>query len=86
MWVVVLTLNNGKIATQEGSKLDFSLNLQREIQGKFPNHTLQPFVHFRSFPSYASPLCSKPFVVLLQFLSILFQGRLKDIQPPSQCF
>jgi len=73
MGVVVSALNNGKIGTRESCKLDFDLDLQREIQGKFHNHTLQPFVCFRSFPSYASPLCSKPFVVLLQLLSVLLR-------------
>jgi hypothetical protein len=62
--VVVSTLNNGKIRTQEGCKLNFSLDLQSEIQGKFPDHTLQlaiPFFCFRSFSSYGSPFYSKPF-------------------------
>jgi hypothetical protein len=40
MGVVVLALNNDKIGTQECCKLDFGLDLQRETQGKFPNHTL----------------------------------------------
>ncbi len=80
--VVVSALNNGKIGTREGCKLDFGLYLQRETQGKFPNHTLQTFIDFRSFPSYASPLCSKPFVVLLQVLSILLQGGFRRDSTP----
>ncbi len=74
MGVVISALNNGKIGIRESCKLDFNLDLQRVTQSKFPNHTLQPFVYFRSFPSSASPLCSKPFVVLLQVLSVLLQG------------
>jgi hypothetical protein len=68
MGVVVSTLNNDKIRTQEGCRLNFSSNLQSGTQGKFPYHTLQlaiPFVRFRSFSSYASPFCSKPFIILL---------------------
>jgi hypothetical protein len=52
MGVVILALNNGKIGTCKGCKLDFSSNLHSEIQGKFLDHTLQlviPFVRFRSF-------------------------------------
>ncbi len=40
MGVVVSTLNNGKIGTQEGCRLDFGLNLQSETQGKFLDRTL----------------------------------------------
>jgi hypothetical protein len=40
MGVVVSALNNGKIGIQEGCRLDFGLDLQGKIQGKFLNHTL----------------------------------------------
>ncbi len=82
----VSALNNGKIGTQEGCKLDFSLDLQSETQGKFPNHTLQSFVRFRNFPSYASPLCSKHFVFLLQVLSVLLQGGFRQDSTPLTMF
>jgi hypothetical protein len=68
MGEVISSLNNGKIGTWECCKLDFGSNLQSKTQGKFLDHVLQlviPFVHFRSFFSYASPFCSKPFVLLL---------------------
>ncbi len=68
MGVAISSLNNGKIGTWEGCKLDFGSNLQSKIQGKFLDHILQLvilFVHFRSFYSYASPFYSKPFVFLL---------------------
>jgi hypothetical protein len=89
MGVIVSILDNGKIGTREGCKLDFSLDLQWETQGKFPNHTLQLviiFVHFRSFPSYAGPFCSKPFVIFLQVLSILLQGGFKEYSTPLTMF
>jgi hypothetical protein len=90
MGVDVLVLNNGKIGIQEGYKLDFGLDLQSETQGKFLDHTLQhiiPFVCFRIFSSYASPFYSKPFVVLLQVLSvILLQGGFKGDSAPLTMF
>jgi hypothetical protein len=46
-----------------------------------------PFVGFKSFSSYASPFCSKPFVVLLQvFYVLLLQGGFKGDSTPSQFF
>ncbi len=90
MGVVVSTLNNGKIGTKEGYKLDFGLDLQSKTQGKFPYHTLQlaiPFVRFKNFSSYASPFYSKPFVVLLQVFSVLLlQGRFKGNSTPFTMF
>jgi hypothetical protein len=87
MGVAISSLNNGKIRTWEGCRLDFGLDLQSKTQGKFINHILQlaiPFVYFRNFSSYASPFCSKPFAFLLQILSIFFNKEgLKEIQPPS---
>ncbi len=74
MGVVVLALNNGKIGTHEGCRLDFGLDLQSETKSRFHNHTLQlviPFVRFKNFSSYGSPFYSKPFVVLMQVLSVL---------------
>ncbi len=88
--VVISTLNNGKIGIQEGCKLNFSSHLESETQGKILDHTLQlaiPFVHFRSFFSYASPFCSKPFVVLMQVLSILLlQGGFEGDSTPFIVF
>jgi hypothetical protein len=70
--------------------LDFDLDLQSKIQGKFSNYTLQfslPFVHFRGFSSYANPFCSKPFFVLLEILSIfLLQGGFKGDSTPFTMF
>ncbi len=90
MGVVVSTLNNDKIGTQEGCRLNFSSNLQSETQGKFPYHTLQlaiAFVRFRSFSSYASPFCSKPLLFFYKFFPFFFcKEGLKEIQPLSQCF
>jgi hypothetical protein len=88
MGVIVSILNNGKIGTCKGCKLDFDLDLQRETQGKFPNHTLQlviPYVHFRNFSSYASPFYFKPFVIL-QVLSVLLQGGFKEYSTPLTMF
>jgi len=70
--------------------LDFGSNLQSETQGKFLDHTLQlaiPFVHFRSSSSYANPFYSKPFVVLLQVISVfLLQGGFKGNSTPFIVF
>ncbi len=90
MGVVFSTLNNGKIGTREGCRLNFCSNLQSETQGKFHDHTLQlviQFFHFKSFSSYASPLCSKCFVNLLQILSVLLlQGGFKGNSTPFTMF
>ncbi len=83
-------MNNGKIGTREGCKLDFDSDLQNKTQGKFPNHTLQlviPFFHFRSSSSYPSPFCSKPFAIILQVLSVLLlQGGFKGDLTPLTMF
>ncbi len=90
MGVVISTLNNGKIGTQEGYRLDFNSNLQSETQGKFPNHTLQlaiPFGHFKSF--LFMQILSAPSLLLFfcKIYSFLFcKAGFEEIQPPSQCF
>jgi hypothetical protein len=90
MGVVISTLNNGKIGTQEGYRLDFNSNLQSETQGKFIDHTLQlaiPFVHFRSFLLMQIPFVPSLLLFFCKFFSFFFcKEGFKEIQPPSQCF
>jgi hypothetical protein len=91
MGVVILALNNGKIGTCKGCKLDFSSNLHSEIQGKFLDHTLQlviPFVHFRSFFSLGKSFLFQAFCYSFacSFCSSFTRRVYRKFNPPHSVF
>ncbi len=90
MGVVISALNNGKIGTREGCKLDFNSNLQSKTQGKFLCHTLQlaiPFVYFKSFLHMQILFVPSLLLFFCNFFPFFFCNEgLREIQYPSQCF
>ncbi len=81
MGVVVLALNNGKIGTQEGCKLDFSSNLPNEIT---PCNLLFHLFVLRVFLLMQVLLAPSLLLFFCKFFLFFFYKKgLKEIQPPS---